>query len=58
MKTKRECFKNVAIDENFISNGNAYKKLTNSSAFLYQYNRTFRVGKNEIVELPVANKEG
>ena len=51
MKTKKTYFKNVSIEENFILNGNAYKKLTNSSAFLYQYNRVFRVGKNEIVEI-------
>ena len=53
MKTKKDYFHNLKIEENFILNGNAYKKLTNSSAFLYQYNRVFRVGKNEIVEIPL-----
>jgi hypothetical protein len=53
MKTKKIQFKDVEMDENFILNGNAYKKLTGSSAFLYQYNRVFKVGKNEIVEVAI-----
>jgi hypothetical protein len=49
--TKRITFKEVPVGSMFIHNGNACTKLSNRTALLMQYMRTFYFKQADIVEV-------
>jgi hypothetical protein len=50
--TKTIPFKDIPVGTMFIANGNACKKLSNRTALLVQYMRTFYFKQDDPVEIP------